>query len=84
MKFLTVVVFLCAISTSVFASDVHVNGYVNSKGTYVAPYERTAPNNTVNDNYTTKGNTNPYNGKEGTKATDFDSPSDKKSTTFTY
>ena len=50
------------------AAQVHVNGYVKKDGTYVAPHERTAPNSTPNDNYSTKGNVNPYTGKEGTVA----------------
>jgi hypothetical protein len=48
-------------------SQVSVKGYYKSNGTYVQPHQRTAPNNTVNDNYSTVGNTNPYTGKEGTK-----------------
>lgn len=48
-------------------AQVSVRGYYKSNGTYVQPYQRTAPNNTVNDNYSTRGNTNPYTGEEGTK-----------------
>lgn len=47
-------------------AQVHVKGYVKKDGTYVAPHERTAPNDTKMDNYSTKGNVNPYTGKEGT------------------
>lgn len=52
-------------AVSAFA-QVHVNGYTKPDGTYVAPHERTAPNSTINDNYSTKGNVNPYTGKAGT------------------
>lgn len=52
------------------ASAVHVKGYTRKDGTYVAPHERTSPNHTKNDNYSTKGNVNPYTGKEGTKPRD--------------
>lgn len=48
------------------SAQVHVNGYTKANGTYVAPHEKTAPNNTVNDNYSTKGNVNPYTGRAGT------------------
>lgn len=48
-------------------AQVHVNGYTKKDGTYVAPHERTAPNNTNLDNYSTKGNVNPYTGQPGTK-----------------
>jgi hypothetical protein len=46
---------------------VSVRGYVTKNGTYVAPHYRTAPNDTKLDNWSTKGNVNPYTGKEGTK-----------------
>lgn len=36
----------------------------------MAPYIRTSPNHTKNDNYSTKGNVNPYTGEEGTKPGD--------------
>ena len=45
-----------------------VQGYINQNGTYVQPYERTAPNNTQMDNYSTRGNQNPYTGAYGTRA----------------
>lgn len=48
------------------SNKVYVNGYTKSNGTYVKGHYRTAPNNTINDNYSTKGNTNPYTGKQGT------------------
>lgn len=43
-----------------------VNGYTRKDGTYVSGYNRSDSNNTVRDNYSYKGNTNPYTGKEGT------------------
>jgi hypothetical protein len=46
---------------------VHVKGSTHKNGTYVAPHERTAPNRTRLDNWSTKGNVNPTNGKRGTK-----------------
>ena len=44
-----------------------VRGHIKKDGTYVAPHRATNPNKTQRDNYGTKGNTNPYNGKQGTK-----------------
>ena len=44
---------------------VKVSGYYKKDGTYVQPYFRTAPNQTNADNFSTKGNINPYNGKPG-------------------
>lgn len=48
-------------------ADTYVRGYTKKNGTYVQPHYRTDPNNSVYDNYSTKGNTNPYTGKAGTK-----------------
>ena len=50
-----------------FAQQVYVQGYTKNNGTYVQGHYRTAPNNTVNDNWSTRGNVNPYTGKSGDK-----------------
>ena len=42
-----------------------VSGYTTKRGTYVQSYYRSSPNNTKLDNYSTKGNYNPYTGKSG-------------------
>lgn len=52
--------------SSITMADVHVRGYYRSNGTYVQPHYRSSPNGTTLDNYSTKGNVNPYTGKEGT------------------
>lgn len=45
-----------------------VRGYVRrSTGTYVMPHQRTNPNRSRLDNWSHKGNYNPYTGKAGTK-----------------
>ena len=46
---------------------VAVKGYVKKSGTVVKPYMKTTPNKTKTDNYSTKGNLNPFTGKVGTK-----------------
>lgn len=43
------------------------DGYIRKDGTYVPPHTSTAPNSTKSDNWSTKGNVNPYTGKAGTK-----------------
>lgn len=48
------------------ASDDFVHGHKRSNGTVVESYYRTKANETINDNYSTKGNINPYTGKRGT------------------
>lgn len=44
-----------------------VRGYYKpSTGKYITPHYRTSPNKTRLDNWSTKGNYNPYTGKKGT------------------
>lgn len=44
-----------------------VRAHVTKKGTYVAPTRATNPNRTQRDNYSSKPNVNPSNGKQGTR-----------------
>lgn len=53
-------------TTALSFAQVSVRGYYRSNGTYVQPHQRTYPNYTRNDNYSTIGNINPYTGKAGT------------------
>jgi len=57
---------LLILTAGAASAQVHVDGYTKKDGTYVAPHERTAPNSTKADNYSTQGNVNPYTGKAGT------------------
>lgn len=50
-------------------SDHTISGYTRG-GTYVRPSHATNPDATRNNNYSTKGNVNPYTGKAGTKSRD--------------
>lgn len=54
------------VQQTAFSKDTLVKGYTRKDGTYVQPHYRSAPNNTRNDNYSTKGNENPYTGRKGT------------------
>lgn len=56
-----------AIAQHKSSTDVYVNGYTRSNGTYVKPHYRTAPNSTYTDNFSEYGNVNPYTGRAGTK-----------------
>ena len=56
--------FMFMASNASFA-DVFVNGYYKSNGTYVQPHYRSDPNSTRLDNWSTRGNINPYTGKRG-------------------
>lgn len=56
-------------SNVVEARTIRVRGYYKlSTGSYVMPYYRTSPNNSIWDNWSTKGNTNPFTGKKGYKS----------------
>lgn len=65
MKLMIAALLLC-LSGVLFARDTYVKPYVRKDGTHVQGHYRTAPDNTVHNNYSTKGNINPYTGKEGT------------------
>jgi hypothetical protein len=45
-----------------------VSGYTTKKGTYVKPHQQTNPDHTQKNNYSTKGNANPWTGKKGSKS----------------
>jgi hypothetical protein len=47
-------------------SSHYVRGYVRKDGTYVAPHYQTNPDSSVLNNWSTRGNVNPYTGKVGT------------------
>ena len=67
MRNLLVVILIFAFSS--FYGQTRVKGHVTKKGKYVAPHVRSKPNKTQRDNYSSKGNTNPYTGKKGRKKT---------------
>jgi hypothetical protein len=62
----------CAVFPSVAMGAERVDGYMRKNGTYVAPHWRSESNSTRNDNYTTRGNKNPYNGNKGYEQDDYD------------
>lgn len=72
MKTITILGVVSMLALSAFsvasARTTAVKGYYKpSTGTYVIPSYRTSPNSYKYDNYSTKGNRNPYSGKVGTK-----------------
>ena len=66
-QFILLVFAVVVFATDAFARTVNVRGYTKKNGTYVQPRHRTSPNKTKNDNWSTKGNVNPYTGKPGSK-----------------
>ena len=58
--------FLVVSLANLAEAAVRVRSYYKpSTGRYVMPSYRTSPNKTTLDNYSTKGNYNPYTGKKG-------------------
>lgn len=64
-KFLIISFLLLVFSCECYATT-YVKGYTRKDGTYVNGYYRSTPNHTKLDNYSTRGNYNPYTGKVGT------------------
>ena len=62
-----IIAILLSIFVGLAFADVSVKGYYRKDGTYVAPHYRSDPNSTTHDNWSTKGNVNPYTGELGTK-----------------
>jgi hypothetical protein len=59
MKHLYILVAVFLLACSVAHAQVSVKGYYRKNGTYVAPHQRTRPNQTVTDNYSYPGNGSP-------------------------
>lgn len=56
-----------SLSETYAKSSSRVRGYTKKSGAYVAPHRRTNPDKSKSNNWSTKGNVNPYTGKKGTK-----------------
>jgi hypothetical protein len=70
----TLILLALLVSNLAFAHDTYVHGYMRSNGTYVQGYHRTSPDNTVNNNYGTQGNVNPYTNVYGTRPRNEEQP----------
>jgi len=65
-KLLAIAVLLIAASSA--NAQTWVNSYVRTDGTFVGGHNRSTPNNTASDNWSTSGNINPYTGSIGTNS----------------
>lgn len=73
-KFLLSLLSVIAISTMVSAQSYrYQNGYYRTNGTYVSGHYKSNSNNTNWDNYSTRGNRNPFTGNNGSVARDYSS-----------
>lgn len=73
------IVLVVAVALSMFASTVamateNVSGYHRKSGKYVQPHKRSNPDKQRYNNYSSKGNSNPYTGKKGSSGNEFSSP----------
>lgn len=66
MKIAATTLLMILAGTAAAQDSYHREGYFRKDGTYVSPARVTMPNDTKLDNYSTKGNYNPYTGKAGT------------------
>lgn len=62
-----------SVPSTVNYNTTTVSGYNRSNGTHVQSHVRTMPNNTNWDNFSTKGNRNPFTGSTGHRAKDYSS-----------
>lgn len=66
MKKIILILALFLFTLSSIEAQTYVKGYTKANGTVVQGYYRSSPNGTVKDNYSYKGNVNPYTKKIGT------------------
>ncbi|MCW5322013.1 hypothetical protein D8B23_17170 [Verminephrobacter aporrectodeae subsp. tuberculatae] len=62
-----VMLFFSALPAMAKGGSHSVRGYTKKDSTYVQPHHATNRDNTKSNNYSHKGNVNPYTGKEGTR-----------------
>ena len=67
MRKIFLTIFFLIVSFLTFGSDLFIDGYYRSDGTYVKPHYRSRADNSFQNNYSSYGNTNPYTGKKGYK-----------------
>jgi len=64
----TLILTAVLLSTSVFAAGSHtVRPHMTKRGTYVQQHRQTNPDHSKANNWSTKGNVNPYTGKQGSE-----------------
>lgn len=69
---LALIIFSAGIAADTFAGGKsygsgRVKGHIRKNGSYVKPYRKTNSDSRKYNNWSTKGNVNPYTGKKGTK-----------------
>lgn len=59
------IIFILMVLPLASLADSYVKGYQRSNGTYVQGHYRTTQDNSIPNNYSSYGNTNPYTGNSG-------------------
>ena len=67
MSLAAIAVPLALVGTAAAQGYHYTEGYTRQNGTYVAPHYQTNPDSTAYNNWSTRGNTNPYTGQQGTR-----------------
>ena len=70
----TLVAVALALVSDVLLADNYTRPYVKRDGTVVEGYHSTEPNQYRFDNYSGRGNTNPYTGERGSQRHEFTNP----------
>lgn len=68
LAIVTMIGISAASAPEALACDTYVSGYTRSDGTYVSGHYRSCANNSTWDNWSTRGNVNPYTGEAGTRS----------------
>lgn len=66
--FVFAIIFLFITAVSSVQAATRVKGYYRNNGTYINSYYRSNSNRYRYDNYSSRGNYNPYTGKKGYKS----------------
>ncbi len=69
-----IVAFVCLLPFSSMLHAGTTRGYYKKNGTYVKPYHKSNPDSRRYNNYSAKGNINPYTGKKGTQRHEYSNP----------
>jgi len=68
MRTIAAIVVLFLMFASPAIADTRVGGYVRKNGTVVTPHVRSSRDGTRLDNFSTRGNVNPYTQKGGSRS----------------
>lgn len=63
-----IALFLALVAAPIAAQTVSVKPHIRKDGTFVNGHQRTAPNSSSADNWSSSPNVNPWTGKQGTKS----------------